>query len=40
MMLKYKNMDDKNKVVIEENLDPRDHRVIGRELDMFTFRTQ
>ena len=30
-------MDDKNKVVIEENLDPRDHRVIGRELDMFTF---
>ena len=22
---------------LEENLDPRDHRVIGRELDLFTF---
>ena len=23
--------------LMEENLDPRDHRVIGRELDLFTF---
>ena len=30
-------MDDKNQNNLEENLDPRDHRVIGRELDLFTF---
>ncbi len=30
-------MEDKNKNIVEENLDPRDHRVIGRELDLFTF---
>ena len=30
-------MEDKNKIIAEENLDPRDHRVLGRELDLFTF---
>lgn len=30
-------MDNKPQNNIEENLDPRDHRVLGRELDLFTF---
>jgi threonyl-tRNA synthetase len=30
-------MADEKGSVLEENLDPRDHRVIGRELDLFTF---
>ena len=30
-------MADEKANQLEENLDPRDHRVLGRELDLFTF---